>query len=225
MLVFSLSAEATNQPAPATLQSLDEIHNLVMEHIKQKVDQQIIDPKISIRKLNTQLHLQNCKTPLTLKDRNPNNYTGRMTITVHCGNPFWRVFVPALVDGKKYVVVSTKGILKGAVIKSEHIKRVLFPYKKVPRGSIVNLQTAVGMRTKKNIHANKIIKIKDLQPPYWVFKNQAVSITTYIGSIKVETKGIALKSGVEQQQIPVRNSSSKKVIKGIVIAPNHILIP
>ncbi|NPA71885.1 MAG: flagellar basal body P-ring formation protein FlgA [Gammaproteobacteria bacterium] len=222
---MGLFCQANSQATPVEAHPLNAIHSLVTEHIKQKIDQQIIEPQISLRKLNPRLKLQSCLHPLELQDRNLNTLTGRMTISVRCSEPVWRVFVPAVVDGKKTVVLSTKGMLKGAVIKREDIKVHALPYKKIPRGSIVNLQTAIGMRTKKPIPANSVLKLKDLQPPYWVFKNQEVTITTYTGSIRVETKGIALKNGVERQQIPVKNMSSKKTIKGIVVAPNQILVP
>ncbi|MDA3807847.1 MAG: flagellar basal body P-ring formation chaperone FlgA, partial [Thiomicrorhabdus sp.] len=217
---MTLNIQAQEPPVTTSHQSLDEIHNLVYEDIKQKIGQQIFEPTIQLRKLSPTLELPQCQQPLELKDRSSGEAIGRMTYSVSCHLPNWRVFVPAEVDGKQAVIMTTQGILKKAVIMSEDLKRVLLPYKQVRRGSVINLDTAVGMRTKKSISANSILRIRDLQPPYWVFKQQQVTLITNVGSIQVKTKGIALQSAVAQQQVSVKNSNSDRVVKGIVIAPN-----
>jgi flagella basal body P-ring formation protein FlgA len=216
----ALAAAPTN-----TYQSLDEIHQLVTDHIKQKIDQQTIEPTIELRKLSPTLKLPKCQQPLELKDRNPNKGLGRMTISVNCLQPKWRVFVPAVVDGKQPVVIASQGIIKHAVIKETDVEIALIPYKKVPSGSMIHLETTIGMKAKQSIGANDILRIKDLELPYWVFKKQPVTLITRIGSIQVRTKGIALEDGVEQARVPVKNLSSGRIIKGIVIAPNTVLVP
>lgn len=222
---MSLNIQAQEPPVSTGHQSLDEIHNLVSDHIKQKIDQKIFEPTIQLRKLSPTLELPQCQQPLDLNDRSSEETIGRMTYSVSCHQPNWRVFVPAVVDGKQAVIMTTQGILKQAVIESGDLKRVFLPYKQVRKGSVIKLETAIGMRTKKSIGANSILKIKDLQPPYWVFKKQQVTLITNVGSIQVKTKGIALQSAVEQQQVPVKNSNSDRVVKGIVIAPNTVFVP
>ena len=219
---FAAQPLATIQHA---YQALEPIHELVTEHVKQKVGQNLFEVNIQLRKLSPQLQLAYCQKPLQLNDRSLGETVGRMTISVSCPQPKWRVFIPVVVDGKKNVIISTQGILKRAVITSEDVKQVLLPYKKVPRGSMVDLSKVIGMRTKKAIGPGNIIKIRSLQPPYLVFKNQNVNIVTRSHGIEVKTHGIALKNGVIEEQIPVKNSSSNKIIKGIVIAPNTVFIP
>jgi len=220
-----LNSQAQETDVLSHYQAHSELYTLVTEHLKQKTDQKLFEVEIQLRKLSPNLRLPACKESLTLKDRNPDNYTGRVSISVSCLHPKWRVFIPATVEGKRPVIISAKGILKMAVIKEEDIKKVLLPYKKVPKDSLIDLKTVVGMRAIKGIPPNKVLKVKDLQAPFWVFKNQQVNIITRISGIEVRTTGVALQSGVELQQVPVKNLSSKKVMKGIVVAPNTILIP
>lgn len=221
--IFHLQANETNQPH--ALQDHNELYVLATEYLKQKTNQKIFEASFELKKLSPQLRLPKCQAPLSLKDRNPNTFAGRITLSISCQKPIWRVFVPVVITGKLPVIISTKGIPKQAVIKKEHIKRVLLPYKRVPKGHLVNINTAIGMRAIKAIPPNKVLKIKDLQPAFWVIKNQQVNIITRIAGIEVKAVGVALKSGVEQEHVPVKNLSSKKIIKGIVIAPNTVLIP
>ena len=214
-----------NKSNTTAYQPLDEIHQLVTNHVKQKIDQKIFDASIQLRKLTPELKIPLCKSNLELLDKDLSNIAGRMTISVFCRQPKWRVFVPVTVEGKQPVVMTTHGILKRAVIKEGDVKQVLLNYKRIPSGGMVDVSKVVGMRTKKAIAPNTVIKVRDLQPPYWVFKNKQVNIITRIGGIEVKTRGTALESAVADEQVPIRNNTSEKIIKGIVIAPNTVLVP
>lgn len=220
----SANTQHSNSVNP-TYQSLDEIHQLVTNHVKQKIDQKIYEASIILRKLSPEIKLAHCQSSIQIEDKNLDSIAGRMTISARCLQPKWRVFIPVTVDGKQYAVISTKGILRKAVIKAEDVKQALINYRKIPSGSMINVSKVIGMRAKKPIAPNQILKIRDLQPPYWVFKNQQVTIVTRIGEIEVKTNGTALKSGVVDEQVPIKNSSSQKIIRGIVIAPNTVLVP
>ncbi|WP_127470430.1 flagellar basal body P-ring formation chaperone FlgA [Thiomicrorhabdus aquaedulcis] len=212
-------------PIPTTVQSIESIHDQVLEYVKQKTDQHIYEAEITLKKLSPTLQLPLCTQPLELVDRNPSDYAGRMTIGVNCAQPMWKVFVPAVVDGKLPAIMTTQAIAKQAVIKPDDVEQVLTHYKNVQKGSLINLENAVGMRTKKAIGPRSVLNINDLQPPFWVFKNQQINIITYIGTIEVQTNGTALNDAVEQQPVEVKNGTSEIIIKGIVIAPNTVLIP
>jgi len=220
-----LSLQANQANHSSQQQAHSEIYALASKHLKQKTDQKIFEVAFELKKLSRTLVLPRCQNPLILKDRNPSRISGRVTLSVSCDQPVWRVFIPVIITGKLPVILSAKGIPKRAVIKMEHVKRTLLPYQKVPKGHLIEINTAIGMRTTRAIAANQVLKIKDLSPPYWVFKNQQINIITRIGGIEVRATGVALKNGVEQEQVPIKNISSQKTIKGIVIAPNTVLIP
>lgn len=225
-LLFNFTlAKAQNNVETSPYQPHEEIYNLVYEHVKQKADQNLQEAEIDVRKFSAKLQFPRCKQPLELNDRNPNRYSGRITVGVSCAQPTWQIYIPVSISGKQYAVMTTKGIIKEAVIKSEDVRLELIPYQLLRRGSLVNIETAIGMRAKKNIPPNSLIKIKDLIAPYWVFKNQEINILSRIGTIEVKTKGIALEDGVEGDQVTIQNISSEKQLKGIVIAPNTVVIP
>lgn len=205
--------------------SLEAIYEQAAVFLKQKVDQKLQDPVIDIKTFTTPLKLPACEIPVEIQDRNPTKYAGRMTLGIKCSQPAWQFFLTATVDGKLPAVIATQGILKEAVIRNNDVQKVYLPYKKVPADSLISVEKVIGMRAKKAIAPNDIIIIRDLQPPYWVLKKQAVTLISKIGHIEVKTKGMALEDGVENQQVEVENNNSKKKIKGIVIAPNTVLIP
>ncbi|MBN2864637.1 MAG: flagellar basal body P-ring formation protein FlgA [Thiotrichales bacterium] len=206
-------------------QSLEVLHSEAMEFLKQKVDQKLIEPQIQLKKLNPRIQLPACQASLEFIDRTPSKLAGRTTIGIKCPQPSWQTFVSAYIDGKLSVVVSTQGILKQAVIKKEDIALENIHFKSVPNDALISIDTAIGMRAKKAISANTVLTLRNLQPPYWVFKKQPVRIITKIGQIEISARGIALEDGVENQQVDIKNISSQKTIRGIVIAPNTVMVP
>lgn len=206
-------------------QSLEEIHQLVLQYLKQKVDQNISEAKFEIRPLSKRLRLQACQTPLELDDRQPNKNVGRMTIGVSCNSPTWKIYVPASISGKVPVIYTNNAIIKGQTIEKEDIRSDLISHNQLPHGAIIKKDSVLGMRTKRSIRADSIIRVQYLEPPYWVFKNRQVTLITRIGNIEVKSYGICQKDGVKGEQVPVINSNSNKTVRGIVVAPNTVLIP
>ncbi len=220
-----LPANAQNTETPSEFQSLETVHQLVLEHLKQKADQSIHNPEFKIRELSDRLKLKACQTALQIEDRQSSKTVGRMTIGVSCEHPRWRVYVPAEIMGKLPLIYSNHAILKGERISREDFRVELVPHNKIPPGAVTQERSLIGMRSKRAISANQVIKVQYLVPPYMVFKNQAVNIITRIGAIEVRSRGISLKNAVEGEQVDIQNQSSKKIIKGIVIAPNTVLVP
>lgn len=219
------SVFAASQDTNPSYQVTSDLEKQVYDFIKQKVDQKLKDPKIDINPVSDQLHLGHCQKPISLEDKTPDKFAGRMSFKLSCALPKWRLYITATVDGNVPVIIATHGILRQATIKSSDIQQVYVPYRQSKRDAMTHLKGVLGMRAKRGIAPNTIITVRMLQPPYLVFKNQPIKIMTYAGNIKVETEGLALESGTNRQQIPVRNLSSKKIIKGIVIAPNTVWIP
>lgn len=211
--------------AQTNYQSAESLEKLVYDYAKQKVDQHLKNPKISINPISTRLQLGKCQEPIDLEDKTSDKLAGRMSFRLSCPNPEWTLYVTANIDGDLPVIIAVRGILRQATIQASDVQKVYVPFKQARRGAMKHLKGVIGMRAKRGIPPNSIITVKMLQPPYLVFKNQPIKIITYTGSIKVETQGTALESGTNRQQIPVRNASSKKIIKGIVIAPNTVWVP
>nr|WP_278165700.1 flagellar basal body P-ring formation chaperone FlgA [Hydrogenovibrio sp. 3SP14C1] len=198
---------------------------MVRSHLKQKTDQKVYNAQIDIREFSRRLQLPKCQGTLILEDKAPEKLYGRMTLRLVCPAPEWKVYVTATVEGDVPVVMTTKAILKQAVINKDDVKLELVPYQKTKTGALIDIESAIGMRAKRGISPNSILTVRQLQPPYLVLEDNNVTIITYIGNIKVESVGKALKDGVKNQQVPVENLSSKKIVKGIVIAPNTVLVP
>lgn len=206
-------------------QSLDAIHELVHEHVKQNIDQKIQEAQIDIRTLPSTLTLPQCTTQPELSQRDTNQIHGRITVSVSCNQPSWRVFVSVNIDGKIPAVISTQGILRQAVINSEDVALRLTPLSELRHGAMKSLDNVIGMRAKRGIPANRVLTLQMLDIPYWVIEKEEVTLVTRIGGVEIKTTGIALEDGMQQDQVRVRNINSDITVTGIVIAPKTVEVP
>lgn len=206
-------------------QSLEEIHELVYEQVKQNIDQQIHEAQIDVRSLPSTLTLPQCSTLLELSQRDPSQIHGRLTVSVNCTQPSWRVFVSVNIDGKIPAIVSTQGILRQAVINKDDVELKLTPLNEIRRGSLQSLDNVIGMRAKRAIPANRVLTLQMLDIPYWVVEKEEVTLVTRVGGVEIKTTGIALEDGMQQDQVTVKNINSDITVTGIVIAPKTVEIP
>ena len=225
LATFNTSLFAKNIDSTEDIYSSEQLHSVALNYLKQKTAQQFKNRKILINPISNNLSLPKCKQDIYLEDKSPNKISGRTTIKLSCSQPSWKLYVTANIKGDLPVVIATHGIIKQTVIKLKDIKLTYLPYNLIKRGAMKDLNSVVGMRSKKSINPNAIITINLLQPPYLVFKNQPITIMSRIGNLKVTAKGTALNNGTKEQQISFRNNKTKKILKGIVIAPNTVWVP
>ena len=221
LLLISPAAHASD----AQNQSLEAVHQAVFDHLKQNLDQRIIELQIKIRPLSQNLTLPACEQELTLTNRSRNNLFGRQTLIVECLNPSWRTFVTAEVDGKIMAVVANRGILRQAFIQPADVSLEAVELSEVRRGWLEELDNVILMRAKRAIRPNTVITLQMLDIPYWVTENQEVNLITRISGLEIRASGVALNNGMAQEQVDVRNIQSNIIVKGIVIAPNTVLVP
>lgn len=222
LMIFAQKIAA--QPTHIALQPMEEVYQQALELVKQKTDQKVFNAEIEVRKLSDRVQLARCKTPVSLEDTSSDKIFGRMTLQATCDDPSWKIYITVNVEGDLPAVITTKAILKQAVINKEDVELVYLPYRSVRKGTLIQIESAIGMRAKRGIAANSMLTVQQLQPPYLVFKGNRVKIITQIGSIQVRSIGKALESGTLNQQITVENLSSEKEIKGTVIAPNTVSV-
>lgn len=221
LLIFSSQLVAGNTEH----QSLDEINHAVFMHLKQNLDQRVIEPEINIRNLSQNLNLPRCKQTLDISNRSQNPLFGRQSVLVECNQPNWRVFVSAEIDGKALAVVAKRGIVRQAFIQSHDVELIAMPLSDLRRGWLESTDNVVSMRAKRAIRPNTVINLTMLDIPYWVKDKQEVTIISRINGIEIRANGVAMDDGMAQDQVAVRNLNSNIIVKGIVIAPRTVLIP
>lgn len=214
--------------AQASMQPQKIVDQIQEYYLNTTQNTPIKDLTIQVTNSSALEHLPECSQPVKIEDlsmKRNGKIAGRHTVKISCNQPQWKTFLSVTISGKVPAIYSTKGILKSAVIKEGDIEERWISAERAPNQRLISRKTVIGMRAKRNIRPNKLLTVKDLSPPYWVFKKNEVTLVTQFNGLTVKAPGIALKNATEGEQVPVKNKHSGKVVKGIVIAPNTVKIP
>lgn len=226
LAVALLALLALTTTRAADFQPMAPVYAAIHSLLKQKLDQNIKNPKITIREVGQRTRMPRCQTPLNYRLLQPERVdTGRHTVIVECKSPRWKLFISAQVSGLRPIVISTALIPRHSLINPEQVHRQFIDSRQIPKGVLTDPEQAVGMRARRAIAPNTPIKAQMLLPPYWVHKGKPVTIIARIGTVEVKARGVATKSAVENELVAVKNLRSGKTVRAIVIAPNTVLVP
>ncbi len=220
--LLSVWAETSNGFEP-----LEPIYARIQALIKQNTDQNIRIEKIHIQKLGKKIRLPKCNPPVDIVQvqRGKQSFSTRPTFIVRCKQPAWKLFIRTSIQASRPVIIAAHPIPRNTLIQADQITQRWMNISQIRPQVLSQPEQAIGFRAKRTIAPNTLITAQMLLPPYWVHKNSPVTLITRIGSLEVRTKGIALKNAVENEIVAVKNERSGRTVRGIVIAPNTVLVP
>lgn len=226
-LFLLLSLIPTLGMAEPSYEPMDAIYARIHNLIKQNLDQNTQIKKIQIQKLGDHTHLPKCRTPIEIRpaQQNSQRFSTRPTFLVKCDKPAWKIFIRTRIEALRPVIMALKPIPRHTLIKQDQVAKHWLDISQIRPNMLFRLDQVIGYRAKRTISPKTAITAQMLLPPYWVQKKKPVTLLTRIDGIEVRTKGIALKNAIENEIVAVKNLRSGKTIRGIVIAPNTVLVP
>jgi len=150
------------------------------------------------------------------------DFMGLTTATFSLGTGSSRL---CRVSGKIHVMtelpVVKKNIPRGVIITEEFLE--VKPYDiSISPLIVADRKACLGMRTKTMIPAGKPVLSCNIERPPLISRGDLVAIEARSGGLVVQDKGIALKDGLLNERIPIRNASSGKQIVGTIIAHSQV---
>tara|TARA_B100001939_G_scaffold335715_1_gene338002 strand:+ start:1441 stop:2160 length:720 start_codon:yes stop_codon:yes gene_type:complete len=172
-----------------------------------------------------------CSVPLDFSPKYNNDWS---TVLVRCDRENWETFIRSVGSSAKkalsrvapdqlrpMVAILNKNISKGQVISEDYIKFEVRPERQI-HGAYHDISEVLGRKTKNNIAAGTILKVRHLDTVYSVDKNDNVLVVAANKTITITTSAIALESGQIGDMIPVRNIKSEKIFKVIVTGKKKV---
>lgn len=214
----SLSFAKASYTDPAEIKQL--ISDYIYSGVQVSEDESM---EINIGHIDPRLKLAKCTIPLELVAKGNQGISGSRMASVACnGVKPWRIYIPVSVKVSKPVVVVANTIAKGQVITAADLKLANRNIMSLNNGYFLQPEEIIGKMARHNISTGKVLNINQLQNPILVKRGQDVLIVVQKSSLKVTMKGVALKSGSKGMQIPVKNSSSKRVINATVLESGRV---
>ncbi len=123
----------------------------------------------------------------------------------------------ALGDEWRLMPVATSPLRKGAVISAADVQLRKVNAAAVLGDSVRELGDVIGKSVQRDIGQGEMFNTNAIALPALVLAGSRVSMLFRAGRLEASAMGVALESGVERQEIKVRNETSSKIVTARVI--------
>ena len=214
---FTLSAD--------TLHALDRIEQVAYEYALKQAQASYDNPQIAMDSLDNRLRLQACESPLDVFSSNGVVGLGNQTIGVKCNSPVaWTVYVPVKVKVMKSVVVASRPLSSNQLITQGDIKLQQWDIGSLQHGYLNSAQLVIGQQLKYPVSMGSVIKPNSLQAQKIVHRGDQIMLVAMAGQMEVRMSGTALDDAILGERVKVKNSTSKRIVEGVVDAPGIVKV-
>lgn len=197
-----------------------------LDHYSQSIETaNNVRTKYSIGNIDPRLNLKDCKIPLTYEFSTPPERGQRTTLKISCeGNIRWTIYNQVNFEIFKDIWVLNKNLHRGQIISSDDLQKAEYNISRL-RGGFIEADIPIyGMKLKRNIYAESPIYFNQLAKVNAIKKGDEVVINANTPFMTISTKGIAMKNGNIGDQIPIKNTQSKRIVKATVLAKGKVEI-
>lgn len=208
------------------LQPLGSIEQTAYEFALEQAQARNYDnPQITVESLDSRLRLQACDSKLKAFTNNSNTAIGSQTIGVQCHSPIpWTVYVPSKVKVLKTVVVAARPLAAKQLIRQSDVKLQQIDIGSLRQGYLKNTHDVIGQKLKYPIAMGAVVNPNGVRPQKIVHRGEQILLVAIAGNMEVRMNGTALSDAGKGQRIRVKNSSSKRVVEGVVEAPGIVKV-
>ena len=222
LLLLMLSSSPLAQAN--TIQSLAAIESAVKGFVAQSVGA-AGDSEFTLGRLDPRLRLAACDAALKMRFSREPRGGGPNAVEVRCeGSHPWSLYVTVDVARFAQVVVSSRGLVRGAVITADDVMVARRRINGTRMDYLSSATSAVGRVAARAIGPAQILGAANVALPRLVKRGDEVTIASVGSTISVRVKGQALKDGALGDRVSVRNLNSKRVVEGVVNADGMVVV-
>lgn len=208
---------AWSQAVAVAWQSTDEITRVAEDFLRDRVghSDQRVTPQAG--KLDNRLQLPRCSEELEPFLRRGAEIGNRTIVGVRCnGMRPWKMYVPVDVIVTESIMVTRRTLPKGHVLGTNDFIAEDRDIARLRGGYVTNPQDLLGQRLKQPLQGGRIITPSVLQADILVRRGQTVTLIVANDALNIRMAGKALMDGRQNQRIRVENTTSQRVVEGLV---------
>jgi flagella basal body P-ring formation protein FlgA len=122
------------------------------------------------------------------------------------------------------VLIAAVDIPYDEIISEDMLQVDVLPAGQTPSGALKDLEEAVGKRSTRMLRAGSVLTDAVLDAPPLIYRGQQVEILARVGDVSVSAPGIARADGRRGELIPVVNSLSNRIVQGVVLDGERVLV-
>jgi flagella basal body P-ring formation protein FlgA len=183
------------------------------------------DFEVHVDRLDPRLRLAHCSAALEPFLPSTTQLMGRITVGIRCPEgKSWTVYVPAQIVVFENVLTAARPLLRGQRIEANDVMVVRQRANRRSRAYFHEPAQIIGMVAKRSIAMGKAFSLQLIQPPRLVQRGEDVTLVAETNALTVRMKGKALADGAEGDVIRVKNSTSNRVVEGVVTRPGIVKV-
>lgn len=218
-LLFGLNVYAD------TVQPINTIEQAAYEFSLAKAQENYDNPQLVVGKLDSRLRLQKCNSTLNVFSNNTTAWMGKKTVGVKCDSPAaWTVYVPVQIKIFKPVYVAVRSLEANTIIAQQDLKLQQWDVGSLRQGYVKDSKQIIGQQLKYSLAMGTVIKSTHLRPQKVMLRGEFITLVAVAGTMEVRMNGTALSDATLGQRIKVKNTSSKRIVEGIVDAPGIVKV-
>jgi len=212
------AAPSTASPDKQSLHNHQDVSNTARQFLDANIDKsQFSRINIKMSQLDSRLKLTQCPLPLTSTLAPGSGFSGKTTVHLRCNSSSpWTVYISAQINLYGKIIQTASPLTKGHIIRNDDLHAVEEDLSRIKYGYFTSKENLIGKQLKRRLPQNRIIKANYVKAPTLVKRGELVSIIAENTGYSVKMTGTALNSGARGERIQVKNSSSKRIVEGII---------
>ncbi len=169
--------------------------------------------------LDPGLRMPACPVPLQAQPGNGS------TVEVGCPQAAgWRLFVPVKVRRSQNVLVLTRGLAAGETLDMADITIERRDAARIVGAVLADPADALGRSARRVLPAGTVLAANDLVAQRLVRRGDTVALVSRRDGLEVRMSGRALGDAGQNERVSVENSSSRKVVQGVVDGSGAVVV-
>ena len=181
--------------------------------------------RVSVRAapLDPRVQLPRCSDETEAFLQRGSKMSSRMVVGVRCtgGRP-WKIYLTVDVVVNETIYVAARTLPRGHVLTETDVTVAERDVAMLSTGYLSRPEDIVGRRLKQPLIEGRALTPRMLAADIAVRRGQSVTLTVRSEALAIRMKGKALMDGTVNQRIRVENSTSRRVVEGIVRSPEHV---
>ena len=204
-------------------QSNESIAAAAEDYIRERVGPRARKTAVKAGVLDSRHRLAHCGKPLEPFLRRGTEISYRTIVGVRCsGAKPWKVYLPVEVVVTDTTYVASRTLPRGHRLTAEDLVAEERDVSRLPTGYIASPEQFLGARLKTQLIAGRLLTPAMLEADIAVRRGQMVTLTVSNGGINIQMSGKALMDGALDQRIRVENTTSGRIVEGIVRSREHV---
>lgn len=173
--------------------------------------------------LDPRVQLPRCSDTTEAFLQRGSKMSNRMVVGVRCtGERPWKIYLTVDVVVNETIYVAARTLPRGHVLTEADVTVAERDVAMLSAGYVSKPEEILGRRLKLPLIEGRALTPRMVAADIAVRRGQSVTLTVRSDALAIRMKGKALMDGTVNQRIRVENSTSRRVVEGIVRSAEHV---